>query len=65
MVLGCLRPTELRLVLEPGVGMLDGGVPIDVPASAIPPMLRCPNALLWVELDGSGHVLSAEPRGSR
>ncbi|MFO0813628.1 MAG: hypothetical protein U0796_10445 [Gemmatales bacterium] len=52
-VFACLVPGELRIILHPGAGMANGGVPLDVPMGLIPPELWVPNTLLWVQLDDS------------
>lgn len=51
IVFACLLPGELRIVLFPGVGMVDGGAPYDVPAMLVPPDLRMPNTPIWVRFD--------------
>jgi hypothetical protein len=50
-VFAALAPGTLRLTLFPGLGMADGGIPLDVPVEDIPPDLRMPNTLLWLELN--------------
>lgn len=59
MVLGCVRSSELRVLVEPGAAMAEGGVPLDVPAAIVPAELRLPNSRLWVVLDPVGAVLGA------
>jgi len=36
-VFGCLKDGELRIVLCPGNGLADGGIPRDVPIANVPP----------------------------
>ena len=55
-VFACLLPGELRLTLYPGVGLADGGRPIDVPVECVPPDLRMPNTNLWVRFDEAWQV---------
>ena len=57
VVFGCLVPGELRVILHPGAGHVDGGVPMDLPTEEIPPDLRVPNTRLWIHFDGSWNVL--------
>ena len=61
-VFACLLPGELRLTLNPGAGMADGGTPIDVPIDSIPPDLRMPNTDLWVCFDEEWHVQEVRRR---
>ena len=56
-VLACLAPGELRIIVLPEVGHVNGGVPRDVPVELIPPELRMPNTRLWLQLDEDMHVL--------
>ena len=58
-VFGCLRDGELRITVLPGVGMVDGGVPYDVPTSVIPFDLRMPNTDLWIRCDESMNIVEA------
>jgi hypothetical protein len=50
-VFACLRPGELKILLHPGNGFVNGGAPHDVPAALVPPDLWVPNTPLWVQLD--------------
>jgi hypothetical protein len=50
-VFACLIPGEIRIILLPGVGLADGGAPLDVSIDLIPFELRVPNARLWVQMD--------------
>ncbi len=51
VVLAFLRPRELRIVLCPGVGLADFGIPCDIPIDVVPSELRIPNTRLWVRFD--------------
>lgn len=55
-VVGCLKAGELRLLLWPGYGMADGGIPVDIPIEEMPLDLHMPNTKLWVTIDVSGNV---------
>jgi len=57
VVFGCLLPRELRIIVHPGVGLADGGVPWNVPVDLIPPDLRMPNTPLWLKLDDEMNIL--------
>jgi hypothetical protein len=52
-VLACLRPGYLRVIVWYGVGILDGGIPFDVPLELVPFDLRMPNSDFTVVVDGS------------
>ncbi|WP_392531100.1 hypothetical protein [Nostoc sp. C117] len=43
-VLGCLRPGIITVIAFPGVGMVDGGLPMELPTEMIPVELRMPNS---------------------
>jgi hypothetical protein len=43
-VLGCLRPGLITVIAFPGVEMVDGGLPMDLPTEMIPAELRMPNS---------------------
>jgi hypothetical protein len=62
IVFGCLLPGELRLLLEAGAEMADGGAPLEVPTVLVPVTLRTPNTRLWVDLDKEWRVISASAR---
>jgi hypothetical protein len=51
VVLGCVIPGELRIVLEPGVGHVDGGVHSNIATQIVPVELRMPNSCLWIDFD--------------
>jgi hypothetical protein len=50
-VFACLISGERRIILFPRVGLVDGGIPGDVPIELIPFELRVPNTSLWVQMD--------------
>ena len=43
-VLGCLRPGRITVIAFPSVGMVDGGLPMELPTEMIPVKLRMPNS---------------------
>lgn len=47
-VLGPASPGFLRVIIGPGIGMLDGGLEIDLPVNQIPEDLRLPNSEFMV-----------------
>jgi hypothetical protein len=47
-VVGCLSPGFVRVVVGPGVGMLDGGSEQDWPDAWVPASARRPNGEFWV-----------------
>jgi hypothetical protein len=51
IVLGYVSPNYLRVVVMPGVGMVDGGIQHDLPLEIVPPDLRMPNSEFTVLLD--------------
>lgn len=51
------RAGELRIILLPGNGFVNGGAPRDIPVTQIPSGLRMPNTRLWVQLDDSMEVV--------
>ena len=56
-VFACLRRGELKVLVHPGSGMLDGGVLIDVPMHLVPFDLRMPNTDVWLKFDESMKVV--------
>ncbi len=46
-VIGLLSPGYARVVVGPGVGMLNGGSEQDWPVEWLPPQYRRPNAEMW------------------
>lgn len=61
-VLACLGSRQIRIILFPGLGLADGGIPIDVPLDQIPFDLRTPNSLLWLEFEQDRNVVAAVRR---
>ena len=57
VVIACLLPGEMRILVAPDVGMLDGGAPYDVSIAQIPLELRMPNTPLWIHFDEDWNVL--------
>ena len=49
---------EVRIILHPGDGFVNGGAPRDPPFRQIPRELRMPNTPLWVKLDDNMDVVS-------
>ncbi|MEH2405172.1 hypothetical protein [Nostoc sp.] len=43
-VLGCLRPGIITVIAFPGVGMVYGGLSMELPTEMIPAELRMPNS---------------------
>jgi len=56
-VFACLIPGEVRIIVLPGNGHVDGGAPWNVPVETIPPELRMPNTPLWLQLDDELKIL--------
>lgn len=42
-VMACISPCFVKVLVGPGVGLLDGGIPTDIPEHIIPADLRFPN----------------------
>jgi hypothetical protein len=57
IVFACLIPGELRIVLHPGSGMADGGIPMNIPVEEIPFDLRTPNTPLFISFDQGWKIL--------
>lgn len=57
IVFACLKAAELRIIAHPGVGLADGGIPVDVPVGMIPADLRLPNTRLWIHFDANFNLL--------
>ena len=55
-VLGCLSQDVIHVILCPGEGMADGGVPTHLPLDWIPHDLRLPNSEFIVLIDGHNCV---------
>jgi hypothetical protein len=58
-VFACLLPGELRIIVRPGDGHVNGGADWNVPIDLIPCELRMPNTRLWLELDDDLHIVRA------
>lgn len=50
-VFACLQSGFIRVIVWPGVGMADGGIPHDIPVELIPIDLRLPNSEFTLVLD--------------
>ena len=50
-VIACLSPGYLRVIVHPGVGLADGGIPTDIPMELVPLDLRMPNSEFTLVLD--------------
>jgi hypothetical protein len=61
-VFACLLPGELRIIVCPGVGHVDGGVPWNAPLDRVPAELRMPNTRLWLHVDDAMNVLRVSRR---
>lgn len=55
-VLAVLTRTTIKIVLVPGVGMADGGIPVDIPIDLVPIELRLPNTRLTITMRGTDIV---------
>lgn len=55
-VFACLRRGEIKIVVMPGSGMLDGGVLHDIPIDLVSFELRMPNTNVWLRFDESFKV---------
>jgi hypothetical protein len=55
-VMAVLTRTSIKIVLLPGVGMADGGIPVDIPIDLVPFELRIPNSLLTVTVNNANIV---------
>lgn len=56
-VFACLVPGELRILLFPGLGIVCGGAPRDIPMTLVPFELRMPNTKLWVQMDAELNII--------
>lgn len=54
-VLGCLRSGWLEVIVGPGIGMLDGGIPTEIPMDLVPFNLRTPNTEFILVYDKNSH----------
>ena len=64
-VLGCLRSGIITVIAFPGVGMLDGGLLMELPTEIIPAELRMPNSeFIVVRNRQSGEFTKVLPKHS-
>jgi hypothetical protein len=64
-VLGCLRPGYLTVFVGHGIGMANGGMPVDVPMDRVPFNLRMPNSEVTVVIDRTNErFIGVERQGS-
>jgi hypothetical protein len=47
-VIYCVAPHTWRVIVGPGIGLLDGGVEQDWPEVWVPSMARCPNGEFYI-----------------
>jgi hypothetical protein len=52
-VLGCLHDGYLQVIVGYGCGLLDGGVPREIPMDVVPIDLRMPNSAFYIIQDRS------------
>ena len=63
-VLACLAPGYLTVLVGHRLGMVDGGVPSDIPMDLVPFELRMPNSEFTVVIDKStGRFIGVERQG--
>ena len=61
-VIGCLAPGCVDVILGPDIGMLNGGVPTQLPIDIVPIALRIPNTEFIVVLDRrASKIVAVEP----
>jgi hypothetical protein len=61
-VIGCLRGGFLEILVGAGYGMLDGGIPTEIPLDIVPQALRLPNSEFIVVQDRKqGKIIAVEP----
>lgn len=59
-VLACLRTNWLTVVAFPGVGLADGGIPMDIESRLVPFDLRMPNSEFFVlHRSDTGQIVKA------
>ncbi len=63
-VIAVLSRTHIRILLLPGYGLADGGVPCDIPIDMVPLDLRLPNTLLTATMV-NGNITSVCRRDDR
>ena len=56
-VLACLRTNWLTVIVCPGQGMADGGIPIDIESSLVPFDLRMPNSDFFLLMRRDTHEI--------
>lgn len=49
-VIAVLTRSTIQLLLLPGFGLADGGIPTEVPLELVPPEMRMPNTTLTVTM---------------
>jgi hypothetical protein len=59
-VIGAFVPGHVRVCMGYGVGMLDGGVDIEVPIEHIPLDLRVPNSEFMLQFDAEHKITGIE-----
>jgi hypothetical protein len=64
-VLGCLRTGYLTVIVGYDYGMLDGGIPTDIPMDIVPFDLRMPNSEFTVVMVRRGGQIVAVERRER
>jgi hypothetical protein len=61
-VLGSLREGYIQIIVGAGLGMLDGGIHVEIPIELVPPLLRTPNSeFIAVQDRESLEIVSIEP----
>jgi len=50
-VISVLNRSTIRLLVHPGVGLVDGGIPMNIPLDLVPLPLRMPNTMLTVTME--------------
>jgi hypothetical protein len=63
-VLGCLHPGIITVIGHPGVGMVDGGILMEIPTEVIPVELRMPNSEFRVIGDKRRDFIQVLPKDS-
>ncbi len=49
-VMAVLTRTSIKIILHPGLGMVDGGIPVEISLDLVPFALRLPNTRLTVTM---------------
>ena len=60
-VIAVLTRSTIQLLLCPGAGLADGGIPTEVPLDIVPPELRLPNTMMIVTME-NGRITGVRPR---